>query len=54
MTVEVGYSLVVLDALLRNFRAFSYNRDGALFPFLLDVLLAPSSSWEDATGIVVI
>ena len=52
MTVEVGYSLVVPDTILRNFRAFPYNRDGALFPFLLGVLLASSRGWENATGMM--
>ena len=52
MTVEVGYSLVVPDAILRNFRVFPYNRDGAFFPFLLGVLLAPARGWKDATGMM--
>ena len=48
MTVEVGISLVVLDAILRNLRVSPYNRDGALFPFLLGMLLAPSRGGENA------
>ena len=46
MTVEVGYPLVVLDAILMNLRLLPYNRDGALVPSLLGMLLAPSRAWE--------
>ena len=52
MAVEVGYPLVVLDAIPRNLGVSPYNRDGALFPFPLGVLLAPSRGWEDATGMM--
>ena len=31
---------------------FPYNRDGALFPFLLGMLLAPSRGLENANGII--
>ena len=54
MTVEVGYSMVVLDAILRNFRVFPYNRDSALLPFLLGMLLAPSRGWENANGMILV
>ena len=46
MTVEIGYSLVILDAILMNLRVFHYNRDVAFIPFLLGILLAPSRGWE--------
>ena len=52
MAVEVGYPLFFLDAIPRNLRVSPHNRDGALFPFPLGVLLAPSRDWEDATGMI--
>ena len=36
MTVEVGISLVVPDAILRNFRMSPYNRDEAIISFPLE------------------
>ena len=54
MTVEVGISLVVLDAILRNCRVFPYNSNGALFPFLLGMLLALSRGWENANGMILV
>ena len=54
MTVEMGYPLVVLDTILRKLRVLPYNRDGALFPFLLGVLLVPSRGWENANGMVLV
>ena len=54
MTVEVGYPLVVLDAILKNLRVFPYNRDDTIIPFLLGMLLAPSSGWENENGIILV
>ena len=42
MAVEVGISLVVLDAIPRNLRVSPYNRDGAIISFPLE--FAASSS----------
>ena len=41
MAVEVGSSLVVLGATWGTLRVFPYNRDVAIIPFLLGMLLAP-------------
>ena len=50
MTVEVGISLVVLDAILRNLKVSPYNREGAVISILLSVLLAPFGCWKAAGG----
>ena len=43
MAVEVGISLVVLDAIMGNLRVSPYNRDGAIISFPPES--AASSFW---------
>ena len=44
MTVEVGISLLVLDAILRNLRVSPYNRNGAVVSYSPES--AASSFWR--------
>ena len=44
MTVEVGISLLVLDAILRNLRLTPYNRSGAIISYSPES--AASSFWS--------
>ena len=51
MTVEVGFSLVVLGATWVTFE-FAYNRHDAINSFLLGLLLAPPVVGYIADGLI--